>query len=202
VENFHYNSLHREIEPLVLYIEPPHFEYFSVRLVPDDIPQTLDFLKTKWGELVPGEPFKYTFLDEDLDRLYKDEKKLRELFTIATFLAVFVACLGLFGLATFTTEQRTKEIGIRKVLGASVFEIAFLLSKEFSRWVLVSNIIAWPVAWYAMSKWLQNFTYRVTIMPWTFLLAALLAFLIALLTVSYNAVRAARTNPVEALRYE
>ncbi len=202
VENFHYNSLHREIEPLVLYIEPPHFEYFSVRLIPDDISQTLDFLKSKWEELVPGEPFKYTFLEEDLDRLYKDEKKLGELLTIATFLAVFVACLGLFGLATFTTEQRTKEIGIRKVLGASVFEIAFLLSKEFSRWVLISNIIAWPVAWYAMSKWLQNFPYRITIMPWTFLLAALLAFLIALLTVSYKVAWAARTNPVEALRYE
>ncbi len=202
VENFHYNSLHQEIGPLVLYIEPPHFEYFSVRLLPGDISQTLDFLKSKWGELVPGEPFKYTFLDEDLDRLYKDEKKLGELFTIATFLAVFVACLGLFGLATFTTEQRTKEIGIRKVVGASVLEVAFLLSKEFSRWVLISNIIAWPVAWYAMSKWLQNFPYRITIMPWTFLLAALLAFIIALLTVSYKAVRAARTNPVEALRYE
>jgi putative ABC transport system permease protein len=202
VENFHYNSLHLKIEPLVLYIHPPHFEYFSVRLIPNDISQTLDFLKSKWGELVHGEPFNYTFLDEDLDRLYKYEKKLGELFTIATFLAVFVACIGLFGMATFTAEHRIKEIGIRKVLGATVFEIAFLLSKEFTRWVLVSNIIAWPVAWYAMNKWLQNYTYRITIMPWTFLLAALLAFLIALLTVSYKSARAARTNPVEALRYE
>lgn len=202
VEDFHNNSLHGEIEPLVLYIEPPHFEYFSVRLAPGNTAQALDFLKRKWEQLVPGEPFKYTFLDEDLDRLYIDEKKLRELFIIATFLAVLLAGLGLFGLATFTTEQRTKEIGIRKVMGASAFEIAFLLSREFCRWVLISNIIAWPVAWYAMNKWLQNFTYRITIMPWTFLLAGLLAFLIALLTVSYKAARAAGTNPVEALRYE
>jgi putative ABC transport system permease protein len=202
VEDFHFNSLHQEIAPLVLCIEPSGFEYFAVRIEPDNISQTLDFFRSKWEELVPGEPFDYTFLDEDFDRLYKSEEKLGRLLIIATFLAVFVACLGLFGLAAFTAEQRTKEIGIRKVLGASVPGITLLLSKEFSRWVLISNIIAWPIAWYAMSRWLQNFAYRVTILPWTFLLAGLLAFLTALLTVSYKAARAARANPVEALRYE
>ncbi len=202
VEDFHFHSLHREIQPLVLCIDPASFEYFSVRIKPNNISQILDFLKSKWEKLVPEEPFSYTFLDEDFDRLYKSEEKLERLFIIATFLAVFVACLGLFGLAAFTAEQRTKEIGIRKVLGASVPGITLLLSKEFSRWVLISNIIAWPVAWYAMNKWLQNFAYRITILPWTFLLAGLLAFLTALLTVSYKAIRAARANPVEALRYE
>jgi putative ABC transport system permease protein len=202
VEDFHFHSLHREIQPLVLCIDPASFDYFAVRIKPDNIPQTLDFLKNKWEELVPGEPFDYTFLDEDFDRLYKSEEKLERLFIIVTFLAVFVACLGLFGLAAFTAEQRTKEIGIRKVLGASVPGITLLLSKEFSRWVLISNIIAWPIAWYAMNKWLQNFAYRITILPWTFLLAGLLAFLTALLTVSYKAIRAARANPIETLRYE
>jgi len=130
------------------------------------------------------------------------KKKLSQIFSYFTFLAILIACLGLFGLASFTAEQRTKEIGIRKALGASVSEIIFLLSKEFTRWVLVANIIAWPLAYFAMNRWLQNFAYRINIGIGTFILAALLALVIALLTVGYQAVRAARANPVEALRYE
>ena len=132
----------------------------------------------------------------------KLKKKLSQIFSYFTFLAILIACLGLFGLASFTAEQRTKEIGIRKALGASVSEIIFLLSKEFTRWVLVANIIAWPLAYFAMNRWLQNFANRINIGIGTFILAALLALVIALLTVGYQAVRAARANPVEALRYE
>jgi putative ABC transport system permease protein len=137
-----------------------------------------------------------------LDSKYKAEEKLSKIFSYFTFLAIFIASLGLFGLASFTAEQRTKEIGIRKALGASVSEIILLLSKEFTKWVLVANVIAWPIAYWAMNRWLQNFAYRINVGLGTFVLAALLALVIALLTVGYQAVKAARANPVEALRYE
>ena len=159
-------------------------------------------MKKKWELLQPAFPFEYSFLDEDFDKQYKIDKKLSQIFSYFTFLAILIACLGLFGLASFTAEQRTKEIGIRKALGASVSEIIFLLSKEFTRWVLVANIIAWPLAYFAMNRWLQNFAYRINIGIGTFILAALLALVIALLTVGYQAIKAARANPVEALRYE
>jgi putative ABC transport system permease protein len=202
VKDFHFKSLHQEIEPFVLYLCPEYFEYFSIRISPEAIPQTLAFLKDKWQELVPNQLFQYSFLDEDFDNLYKAEMRLEKIFGIVTSLAVFIACLGLFGLAAFTAEQRTKEIGVRKVLGASVSGIFILLSKEFARWVLVANVISWPLAYYAMSRWLQNFAYRTSIGLWIFLLAATLAFVVALLTVSYQAVRAALASPVESLRYE
>jgi putative ABC transport system permease protein len=202
VEDFHFESLQRKMRPVALLIDPQEFSHFSVRLNPQNVPNTLRFIKNKWQELVPGQMFEYSFLDEDFDRLYKTEMRLGKIFIIAAALAIIIACMGLFGLAAFTVEQRSKEIGIRKVLGASVPEIVFLLSKEFTRWVLLANIVAWPIAWCAMQKWLQNFAYRITILPWPFFLAGLLAFLIALLTVSYKAIRAASANPVEALRYE
>ncbi|MDQ1352146.1 MAG: putative transport system permease protein [Acidobacteriota bacterium] len=202
VEDFHFESLQRQIRPLALLIYPQGFSHFSVRINPHNVPDAIRFIKNKWQELVPGQLFEYSFLDEDVDRLYKTEMRLGKIFLIAASLAIIIACLGLFGLAAFTAEQRTKEIGIRKVLGASASEIVLLLSKEFTRWVLLANIVAWPIAWYAMHKWLQSFAYRITILPWPFILAGLLAFLIALLTVSYKAIRAAAVNPVNALRYE
>jgi putative ABC transport system permease protein len=202
VEDFHFESLHRQIKPLVLFILPQTFSYFSVRSNSNAFSAKLQFLKKKWQELVPGQLFEYSFLDDDLNLLYQKEMKLGKIFIIATTLALFIACLGLFGLTAFTAEQRSKEIGIRKVLGASVSEIIFLLSKKFTVWVLIANFIAWPIAWYAINQWLQNFAYRVTISPWTFFLAGLLSFFIALFTVSYKSIRAASVNPVEALRYE
>ncbi len=202
VEDFHFESLQRQIRPLALFISPGSFSYFSVRINPHNVSDTIRFIKNKWQELVPGQLFEYSFFDEDFDCLYKTEMRLGKIFIIVTSLAIFIACLGLFGLAAFTAEQRTKEIGIQKVLGASAGEIIFLLTKEFSSWVLLANIFAWPIAWYAMHKWLQNFAYRVALLPWPFFLAGLLAFLIALLTVGYKAIRSASINPVEALRYE
>jgi putative ABC transport system permease protein len=202
VQDFHFNSLHKEIEPVVLFIEPQSFAYISVRIKPGHISQTLAFLKNKWQEIIPGQTFVYSFLDDDFDKLYKIEFRLQKIFTLISILTIFIACLGLFGLASFAVEQRTKEIGIRKVYGASVPGIVLLLSREFTLLVLAANIFAWPIAWYAMNKWLQNFSFRITILPWTFLLAALVAIVIALMTVSYKAVRAAVTNPVETLRYE
>lgn len=202
VENFKYDSLHNDVKPVVLYINPPGFAYFSVRIKPHNIQGTIKHLKEKWQELVSGQTFEYTFLDEDFERLYKSEFRLEQIFLAVTIMGLFIACLGLFGLAAYTAEQQTKNTGIRKVFGASVFDITVLLSKEFTLWVLAANIFAWPVAWYAMKSWLQNFAHRVDITLFTFFLAGVLAFITALLTVSYKAVRAARANPVESLRYE
>jgi putative ABC transport system permease protein len=202
VDDFQFNSLHNKVEPLVLYIDPPSYDFFSVRITPGDIQGILNFLKNKWHELFPGESFLYSFLEDDYDRLYKTEFRLKKILTVVTLLELFIACLGLLGLAAFSVEKRIKEIGIRKVFGASVQRIVFLLSKEFTVWVLISNIIAWPIAWYAMKQWLQNFAYRINILPWAFVLAGLITLIIALLTIIYKTVRAALTNPVKILRYE
>ena len=202
VKDFHFKSLHKKIEPLVLYIKPESFNYLSVRIRPSNISGTLDFIKERWNEFSPNRPFEYFFFDEYFDRLYKAEEKLGKIFGSFSLLAIFIACLGLFGLASFATEQRTKEIGIRKVLGASISGIVLLLSKDFTKLVIVSNLIAWPIAYWAMSRWLQDFAYRINIGLGTFLLAGAIALVIALLTVSLQAIKAALANPVEALRYE
>ncbi len=202
VKDFHFRPLHQPIEPAALYICPKYFQYISVRISPTDVSRSIDFLKAKWQALVPGQTFQYSFLDEDFDRLYRAEMRLSQIFTVVTFLAIFIACLGLFGLAAFEALQRTKEMGIRKVLGASAAGIMVLLSKEFTKWVLLANIIAWPVAYYAMNRWLQNFAYRISIGPWVLILSAVVAFIIALLTVSYQAVKVSFANPVDTLRYE
>jgi len=204
VKNFHFRSKHQSIEPLVLSLLPSsRYVYFiSVKINPSNIRDTLSFLKNKWKKFSPGWPFEYFFMDDNYDRLYKSEERLRHIFLTFTFLGIFIACLGLFGLAAFTAEQRTKEIGIRKVLGASVPNILILLSKEFAKWVLLANIIAWPIAYFAMNRWLQNFAYRISIEWWMFLLAAVLVLVIALCTVGFQAAKAALANPAESLRYE
>lgn len=188
--------------PLYIDNDPSNFLYISIKIKPDDIAKTLRFLKKKWSEIAPAQTFDYFFLDESFDLQYRADEKLVAIFSNFTFLSIFIACLGLFGLASFTAEQRTKEIGIRKALGATISGIILLLSKEFTKWVLVANIIAWPITYLAMNRWLQNFAYRINIGIGTFILAALLALVIALLTVGYQAIKAARANPVEALRYE
>lgn len=202
VKDFHYNSLHGEVKPAVLYIKPESFRYISVRITSHNTQRTLDFLKGTWERSVHGQPFVYSFLDEDYERLYKPETRMLKVLLAVTLLELFIACLGLLGLAAFTTEQRTREIGIRKVLGASVPGIVRLLSKDFARWVLVSNLIAWPIAWYAMHGWLQNFAFRIDILPWPFLWAGLLVLAVALLTVGYNAFRAAAADPMKTLKHE
>jgi putative ABC transport system permease protein len=203
VKDFHFESLHRKIRPLAMYLLPAEdARYVSVRIRPENIPQTLALIRNKWNTFVPGQPFEYFFLDDDFDRLYKAEKKVGQIFSTFAILAVLVACLGLFGLASFTAEQRTKEIGIRKVLGATVPNIVTLLTKEFSKWILLANIVAWPIAYFAMNRWLQNFAYRISIGPGMFFLAAFIALLIALFTVSYKAIKAAIANPKDALKYE
>jgi putative ABC transport system permease protein len=202
VEDFHYKSLHKKIKPLALFISPELFKYFSVRINAENIPQTLRYLKTKWQELVPSQSFEYSFLDEDIDNLYKVEIRLRKIFVIISILAILIACLGLFGLTSFIEGLRTKEIAIRKVFGGSIPGIVILLIKDFIKCVLVSNIIAWPISWYAMNQWLQNFAHRVDIYLWIFLLAGILSIAFTTLTVSFKAIKAALVNPVEVLKYE
>jgi len=162
----------------------------------------MKLVEQKWHELAPNHPFDYFFLDDFYDNLYRNEARLGSIFQIFTILAIFIGCLGLFGLASFTAEQRTKEIGIRKVMGASLAGIIHLMNKDFVKWILISNLIAWPIAWFAMNKWLQHFAYRIQIGFGTLVLAGSIALAIALLTVNFQAVRAATANPIEALRYE
>ena len=203
VRDFHVESLHKEIGPFFIENNPSDFHrYLLIKIMSENLPATMDFLRIKWAETLPQIPFDFSFLDETFDRQYKADEKIQAIFSNFGVLAIFISCIGLFGLASFTTEKRTKEIGIRKALGASVSEIILLLVKEFAKWVLLANIIAWPLAYFAMNKWLQNFAYRTKIGLETFILAGVLALVIALLTVGYQAIKAARTNPVEALRYE
>jgi putative ABC transport system permease protein len=202
VEDFHFLSLNQEIQPLVIHLAENPAPYLSSKISTENIAGTIGFLEEKWKKFSPNYPFEYFFLDDDFEKMYRSEMRLGKTFMSFTVLAVFIACLGLFGLASFTSEQRTKEIGVRKVLGASVSHIVVLLSKEFPKWVLIASFIAWPVAYYTVSRWLQSFAYRISIGIWAFLLGTGLALLVAMITVSFKATRAALTNPADALRYE
>jgi putative ABC transport system permease protein len=202
VEDFHYQSLHRGIDPLILHVLPEGFNSMLVKLSTNDLTATLDFVQQKWSTFDPGHTFEFTFLSEDFNQLYRSEEKMQSIVGYFTSLAIFIACLGLLGLASYSAERRTKEIGVRKVLGASVWGIVRLLSKEFLILVVLANVIAWPLAYWLMNDWLQDFAYRVNVGVGTFVLAGLAAAVIALLTVSTQAIRAALTNPVEALKYE
>jgi putative ABC transport system permease protein len=203
VKNFHYKSIHYKVEPLIITMfQPGRSGYLSVRLRPGNVPDTIKFLKSKWKKFNPGYSFQFNFIDDTIDKLYKAEQQMGKIFYYFTFLAIFISCVGLFALASFLAEQKTKEIGIRKVLGATVSSIIFLFSERFIKWVLVSNLIAWPIAYIAMTKWLQGFAYRTGIGIGIFILSALLTILIALVTVSYQSIKAAVANPVKALKYE
>jgi len=202
MKNFHYHSLRNEIEPLAINMRPSGLPYTFIRIPPEDISATLVFVEKTWQSVVPNFPFEYRFLNEDFERYYRSEERMGGLLKYFSILAVFIACLGLFGLASFTAEQRTKEIGIRKVLGASAPQITLLLCREFFVLVLLANIISWPVAYFIMRNWLQDFAYRTGQSVITFVLTMVLALLIALLTVSFQAVKAAVANPVNALKYE
>lgn len=202
VKDFHYMSLHNEIKPFIFIIRPGEWRFISVRIKSGNISNTMDILKSVWEKYVPDCPFEYIFLDEHFENLYRSEQRISNIITTSSLLTIFISCLGLLGLISFSVQSRTKEIGIRKVLGASVPGIVFMLSKEFLKWVLIANVIAWPMAYYAMNKWLRNFAYKIDLSWWIFALAGALALFIALMTVNFQAVKAARANPIEALRYE
>ncbi|MEX0722305.1 MAG: ABC transporter permease [Gracilimonas sp.] len=201
VQDFHMHSLHMQIQPLTIYLDPDRFRFISLRLQPGNLSQTVNHIMETFTEF-SGYPISYSFLDDVFDDQYKSEIKLNEIFTYFTLLALFIAALGLFGLAAYSAEQRTKEIGIRKVMGASVANIVALLSKDFVKLVILGFIIAIPIAWYAMNQWLADFAYRIEIGPGIFVLAGAAALVIALLTVSWQSIKAAIANPVDSLRSE
>ncbi|MGH7492122.1 MAG: ABC transporter permease [bacterium] len=202
VKNFSMNSLYAPIEPAVIRFDPKWTQYLFVRTEPGRTQEALAGLEAVNKRFNPGYPFAYTFLDQEFEQTYRSEAVMGTLANIFAIIALFISCLGLFGLAAFSTEQRTKEVGVRKVLGASMSTIVTLLSKDFVKLVLWANLIAWPVAWFAIHRWLQNFAYRIDIGWWVFALSGGLAMLIAMLTVSTQAIKAALANPVETLRYE
>jgi putative ABC transport system permease protein len=202
VRDFHYKSLHERVEPAVLHIYPAAYSRIAVKLKAGSIENSIAQIKTVWNRFSPDYPMEYTFLDESFGKMYQAEDKLKTLLSLFTGVTIFVACLGLFGLAAFAAERRKKEIGIRKVLGATVRGVVIMLSKDFILLVLISLILASPVAWYFMNQWLENFSYRIHIGWWIFALAGMVAVLLAFITVSLQAVKAGRTNPVKNLRAE
>ncbi len=206
IENFHIASFHRDIEPVVLQIHESGGwsspGRLLARLQSDRIPEAMNFLEKEIAVYAPNLSFSYEFLDEKFDAMYRTERRLGQIVSLFTFIAIFVACLGLYGLAAFAAERRIKEIGIRKVMGATVTHIVALLNKDFLKLVLLGFLIAVPLAWYAMNQWLEDFAYRIEIGPGIFLLAGGAAILIALLTVGWQSVKAAVSNPVDSLRSE
>lgn len=204
VKDFHFESLHKAIKPFLIHPLGPEGggRYLSVRLGAGDIQDTLSLIKQTWQNYAGNQAFEYEFFDELFARVYLSEEKTGQIFLVFSFLAVAIACLGLFGLTSFITDQRTKEVGIRKILGASITKILLLLTRQFALLVLIANAIAWPLAYWFTRRWLQDFAYRADLSFWVFVLSAGLTLLIALLTVSYQCVKAAAANPVDSLRYE
>ncbi len=207
VKDFHFESLHQVITPLIFVLPPPvpnqtFYNNISIKISGSNVASTIDAVKNIWQRFLPDLPYQYTFLDENFSRLYESEQRQETIFTTFACIAIFIACLGLFGLSAFAISQRVKEIGVRKVLGANTGTIVALLSKDFLKLVLVAAIIAFPIAWYAMHNWLQDFAYRINIQWWVFAFAGIGASVIALLTISFQAIKAALANPVKSLRSE
>jgi putative ABC transport system permease protein len=200
--SMHWEPKRRFVAPMVFFLLPQAFNEIAVRVSPEDIPGTLAFLEEKWKEKITTRPFQYEFLEDMVDYLYRSEQRMSNVVFSIAMLSLFVACMGLFGLASYTAEQKTKEIGIRKVLGSSIPGVVFLLSKQFGKLILIANVIAWPLAYYALHRWLQNFYYRISIGLQFFVLSAVLVVVIAFISISYQSVRAALANPADALRYE
>jgi putative ABC transport system permease protein len=204
MKDFNYNSLHGEVRPFMLFYngDPNAFAYMTVAVSSDNYKSVLNKMQNIWQKNLPGTPFEYSFLDQEVQKQYEAEITLSQIINSFTLMAILISCLGLFGLAAFSAEQRQKEIGIRKVLGASVTGVVALLSKEFIKLVAISFIIATPIAWLAMHKWLEAFAYKITISWWMFAIAGIMSIFIALATVSFQAIKAALVNPVKSLKSE
>jgi putative ABC transport system permease protein len=202
VEDYNFESLRNEIVPMAMRIDPNWYFQACIRISSQNIPDTLAFLEDRWNEMYPEYPFEYQFLDETIQNQYGAEQSIGKLVTVFTLLALFISCLGILGLSSYTAEQRTKEIGIRKVLGASVSSIVRQISKEFVVLVVIANVVIWPVAYFIMNRWLQRFAYRISIGWWSFVLTGVGVLVVSLLTVSWQILRAATANPADSLRYE
>ncbi len=202
VKDFHFLPLSEKISPLAILDIHSYCNMVFVKVSGDNTDRTIEYMQNVWDKTNPGFPFEYKFLDASYDELYTSVDKLGKIFKYFSFLTIMISCLGLFGLAAFMAEQRTKEIGIRKVMGAGISQILVTLSGSFLKWVIIANVIAWPVAYYAMSRWLEGYAYHAFLAPWIFILAGIISLFIALLTVSFQTLRAASRNPVDALKYE
>jgi putative ABC transport system permease protein len=205
VNDFHFESLHQNIIPLLMRMpsfQNNNYGRLSIKISGNNINSAMNTIREAWRKLQPETPFEYTFLDERFQKLYNSEQQQGNLFTIFSFIAIFIACLGLFGLSAFTITQRVKEIGVRKVLGASIPQIVTELSKDFLKLVLIASVIALPIAWYSMSKWLLDFAFRISIQWWVFVMAGIIAVVIAFVTISFQSIKAAMANPVKSLRSE
>jgi putative ABC transport system permease protein len=205
MEDFHFESMHQKIVPLLFLVPGASRTYYgslSVNISGNNIPSTLRDIEKTYKSYLPEIPFQSGFLNERYNKLYESEQQQGSLFSIFSAIAIFIACLGLFGLSAFAITQRIKEIGIRKVLGATTGSIVTLLSTDFLKLVIIASVIAFPVAWYVMNTWLQDFAYRINIPWWAFVLAGILAVCITLFTISFQAIKAAMANPVKSLRSE
>jgi putative ABC transport system permease protein len=204
VDDFHVASLHEQVEPFIFHLRKTGLRNICIRLQPGDVSNHLTQIEKKWNQLEPDFPFEYRFLDQTFNDLYQSEVRLSKMYIYFSIVAIFIACLGLFGLSSFLAEQRTKEIGIRKTFGATAGNLSLMLTRDFTKWISLSNLIAWPVAFYLMDKWLSQFAYRIRIIEsWdVFVYAAVISYLIAVITVSFQAFRAASINPADSLKYE
>jgi putative ABC transport system permease protein len=202
VKDFHYKSLREEIGPLMFVWGDEWVNYINIRIQPDNVPGALEVIEKEWKSLCPQYPFNYSFMDENFERMYRSDQKLGKIFSYFAALAIFIAILGLFGLAAFIAEQRTREIGIRKAMGASVTQVSFLIVKEFSWLVIAASALSWILAWIWAKNWLQEFAYRIHLNIWIFVLATILALLVAWITVLSQTIKAAYINPADSLRYE
>ncbi len=202
VNDFHAHSLYKEIVPSIFRMYKPWQFYIYIKIAPGDAREILKFVEEITRVFAPEYPFRYEFVDQTYWQMYQAELNTRKILNSFAIIAILISCLGLFGLASYTVERRTVEIGIRKVVGSSILEIAVMLSKEFLKWVIFANLIAWPVAWYVMNKWLDNFVYRIDLNWWIFIASGLLGLIVALVTVIFQSVKAAMMNPAETLRYE
>jgi len=202
INNFHFNSLENKIEPLILELNPAEVDNLLIRIQPEDVASTISLIEKTWKEVIPGYPLRYSFLNDDYNSSLIDLSRTEYLLGAFSALAIFISCLGLFGLSFYAVECRTKEIGVRKVLGASVQGILMLLGQEFLKWILLANVVAWPLAYYVMNKWLQNFAYHTSIGWGIFFLAGSIALAVSLFTISWQIIRASWANPVDSLRYE
>ena len=196
LEDFHFESMHTQVRPIIIIPQRSTGDLTSVRIAGGNISAVVEFIEDAWDKYSNGQAFQFVFMDDEFNRIYSAELKTGELFTSFSILAMVIACLGLFGLAAYHTVQKTKEIGIRKVMGASIGNILYLLVKQFTKWVVVANIIAWPVSYWIMNNWLESFAYRVEISYSIFMLSAAVSLVVALITVSSQVIKAASQNPV------
>jgi putative ABC transport system permease protein len=205
VKDFNFESFHSRIRPLVIFCAEEHLFCVNVKLAAgsfNEVSRVIGSIEESWNEVSPNYPFEFKFIDETVANLYKSEILLEKIFRLGSFFAIFISCLGLFGLVLSSTEERKKEIGIRKVYGARINEVLIMLNQDFIKWIVAAFVIACPVAWYLMDRWLENFAYKAALSWWIFAFAGLIALSIGLLTVSWQSWKVATKNPVEALRYE